>query len=689
MKFSWKWLVELSGTDVSAQEAAAVLSAKACETEVGDDGNLEADILPNRPDLLAHLWLARELASLTGGKFRGPDYSLNTGGDAVRVNITDAAACPRYSALVVRGVTVGPSPESLKMRLETLGLSSVNNVVDVMNVVMLELGQPLHAFDLAKLQGGITVRMAAKGEKLTALDDARTEYGLDPSVLVIADGSGPVAIAGIKGGASTAVSGGTKDILIEAANFSPSVVRAGTARLNLRTDASVRFSYGIAPAMTVSALARAAQLLKDVAGGTAESAAVDAYPHPSKPVTLMLDTGYVRGLLGADVDDDAIARILSGLGFTVSGSGASMSVAAPVWRTDIRRQEDLIEEVGRVYGYENIPSRAPVVYAYDEWGWLNEDEDVPWDEYGFIRERTVLAHRLAGMGYAEVYNYAFISDELKEIFGLTTLRELAKPQSEEYRYLRPSLLPRLVLNVRDNLRFANVVRLFETGHRFTGDGRETSRLALAVGAKKDTGELFFELKGAADLMLQEMGITDIQYDDVPPFAFATLALWCAPGRAAEVKTGNGTAVGVVGLLHPAIAAKLKVRGAVAVAEFDLRTLIRHAQGEREYEPLPKYPAVERDISMLVNDDVRIRDILQTIQRADASDLVRDVDVVDIFVPTGDEKLAPEFSRHEYGKSVAVRMVYRSDERTLTDTEVTAAETAIKKALQDELGALIR
>jgi phenylalanyl-tRNA synthetase beta chain len=250
------------------------------------------------------------------------------------------------------------------------------------------------------------------------------------------------------------------------------------------------------------------------------------------------------------------------------------------------------------------------------------------------------------------------------------------------------LLPRLVLNVRDNFRFADTVRLFETGHRFTGDGRETSRLALVLGAKKG-GELFYEIKGAVDLLAEQLGMTDIRYDDAPPFAFATLAAWCMPGKIAEVKTGDGTALGVVGVLDPSITARLKVKGVVAVAELDLKALVRHAQGEREYEPLPKYPSVERDISMLVKDEVRIREILQTIQRADASGLVRDVDVVDIFVPTGDEKLAPEFSRHEYGKSVAVRIVFRSDERTLTDAEVSAAETAIKRALQDELGALIR
>lgn len=689
MKFSYDWIQELGKLKISAGEAAELLNAKACEVENVENGTFDADILPNRPDLLSHAGLARELAALAGGRFTEPDCGLTMGSDGVSVSIDDARACPRYSGLVVRGVTVGPSPDWLKERLEQLGVGSVNNVVDVANYVMLELGQPMHAFDLAKLRGGIRVRFAKNGERITALDDERTEYELDTETLVITDDSGPIAIAGIKGGASTAVSAETHDIFLESAVFDPSVVRAGSTRLNLRTDASVRFSYGVSTCTPVAALKRAADLLAKVAAGVPEEHGVDAYPHPWRPQKLVLNAGYVRGLLGENIDNNAIVATLSSLGFAVNGNDAQLEVAVPQWRLDVERQEDLIEEVGRVYGYENIPSKAPVVHAYDEEARLREDEDKAWDEYGFIRQRHAMTESLASYGYSEVYNYAFISDELKDTFGLETLRELVRPQSEEFRYLRPSLWPRMMLNVRDNFRFADTVRIFETGHRFTGDGRETSRLAIALGAKKGGDELFYELKGVIDHLAEAFGVTDLQYDDAPPFQFATLAEWCAPGRVAEVKTGDGTPLGVVGILKPAIAANLKVKGVVAVAEFDLKSLIRHMQGEREFEALPKYPAVERDISMLVADDVRVRQILETIQAADSAGLVRDVDVVDIFVPTGDEKLAPEYSRHEYGKSIAVRVVYRSDEKTLTDEEVTVVEDAIKKALGDELNAVIR
>lgn len=693
MKYSLSWLKELSGVGVT-DEVVSLLNAKACEVKEVSGDVLDADILPNRPDLLSHVGMARELCALTGASFNARDGAVSAGAGDVPVEISDASACTRYSGLVVRGVRVGPSPDWLAGRLQSLGAKSINNVVDVMNIVMLETGQPLHAFDLAKLQGGIQVRRAKKGEHIKVLDDAGTEFTLTPDVPVIADRSGPVAIAGIKGGASTAVSDDTKDIFVEAACFVPAAIRMASRSLNLRTDASVRFSYGTAPELTVMALARASELLKEVAGGTADGSAADVYPHPRHPVHMVLDSGYVRSLLGADVSGDHISSILSGLGFGIEVEPPSevqprMKVIVPYWRLDISRSEDLVEEVGRMFGYENIPATAPVVRAFDERQWVKEEAEVPWDGYEFIRERQAFGRLLAGAGFSEAYNYSFISDELKNAFGLTKIHELAGPQSGEFKYLRPSLLCRLALSVRENFRYADSVRLFETGHRFPTGKPETSRIAIVLGNRKGDAELFYELKGVVDLLHEQMGIPDIVYDDTPPFAFETLMGWCAPGRGAEVKTGDGQPLGVVGILNPAIANRLKVKGTLAFAEFDLKALIGHAQKEREYEPLPKYPAVVRDISMLLNDDVRISRVLEVIQSADASGLVRDVDVVDIFVPTGKEKLKPEGDTPEYGRSVAVRIVYRSDERTLTDEEVAKAENVIKKALVDELDAQIR
>lgn len=699
MKFSYEWIKELSGVTLSADDAVAHLQRAFEDIEVLDDGRgatlLDIDVLPNRPDALSHVGIARELAALTGQPWDERSEQVPTAArGAVSVRITDTNACRRYSGLVVRNVTVGPSPDWMVARLESLGLKSINNVVDIANYVMLELGQPMHAFDLRKLSGGITVRTAKQGEALQALDEAKTEYELEPGMLVIADEKGPIAIAGIKGGEGTGVSERTRDVLLEAATFDPVSIRRASTALGLRTDASVRFSYGVATELTTQALARAARLLSEHAGGSAEPPAIDAYPHPLTDTKLVLNTEYTRSLLGAPVEDGDIVSILASLGCDVAGGGPSLQVSVPPWRLDLTRQEDLIEEVGRVFGYDKIPSVAPVVRAFDDHSWVHEQTDAVWDEQSVIRERYAIGRMLAGDGFTETSNYVFLSDELVDALDLSDLPELMMPQSGQFRWLRTSLLPRLLLQGRDNLRFRKAVRLFETGHTFgrIGEGKEPVRLGMiqVAGGNMNDHDVFYELKGSVERLIEQLGITDTYVDDTEPFSADQAALnMTVVGRHAALKDGDGRPLGFFGQVHPGLAANLKLKGRAAVAELDLRALIRHASEEREFAPLPKYPSVERDVSMLVPVDMKIARILETVQRADSAGLVRDVDVVDIFVPTGKEKLAPEDDRHVYGKSVAIRIVFRSDERTLTDDEVTVAEDAIKKALGDELDVRIR
>ncbi len=694
MKFSYDWIQELAGISLSAQEAADILTAKSFEVEeVSDQGVMEVKVLPNRPDCLSHLGIARELCALTNARFAAPAYEYKVDEHPVlSVNIQDSDACPRYSALTVRGVTVGASPEWLRVRLEQCGLKSINNVVDVTNYVMLELGQPMHAFD-KNLLDGVIVRHAYAGETLRALDEARTEYRLDESMLVIADSTKAIAIAGIKGGAGTGISDTTKDIILEAANFSPTYIRATSRKLGLRTDASVRFSYGVDPNLTAASLLRAAELLQKVAGGTPDREIVDIYPVHRTAHTVMLSPDYARSLLGADIGDGQMRSILNALGFDVTDEDGRLRIIVPTRRLDVSTPEDLIEEIGRTYGYDSVPSVPPVLPLFDDKAWIKEDaEGVAWDEYGFIRERNALGQMLAGMGYSEVYNYAFVSDDLKNILALTNLSELAQPQSSEYRWLRRSLVPRLLVNVRDNLRFGDEVNIFETGHVFDhlGDGRESTRLGM-VFARKGVKEIFYELKGAVDLMLERLGVADYYYDDAGPFSWDDGAVHAtALGQQALIRLeGDNHIIGFIGAISPAVAQAYKLKGSAAVAELCLRSLIRHAQREREFEPLPKYPSVIHDIAMLVDVDTKIDDIIQTIQDADDADIVRDVDVFDIFVPTGKEKLKEEGDTPEYAKSIAVHVTYRSDDHTLTDEEVSLVENGIKKALQEKVGAVIR
>ena len=686
MKFSYSWIKELSGTALGALEVAELLTAKSFEVESVDGDVLDIKVLPNRPDCLSHLGIARELCALEGTRFASPSYEyIAQEHPTFTVAVEDTMGCPRFSALIIRGVKVGSSPAWLKEHLEACGLRSINNVVDVTNYVMLELGQPMHAFDLHKVDR-LVIRHAKKGERVRALDEARTEYELDPSMLVVADSSHALSIAGIKGGADSGISTDTNDVLLEAANWEPGIIRATSRALGLRTDASVRFSYGVDPNLTAPALVRAGELLKKAAGGTSEDGIIDVYPVSRMPVEVSLDPKYVRGLLGVEIGTAQMRGFLEPLGFETADHNDSLIVTVPTRRSDVAGPEDLIEEIGRVYGYDRIQSIPPILPIYNEKDWVRGDTDAAWDEYDVIKERMAVAHLLVGVGYSEVYNYVFVPDE--------TSMELSKPQSSDYRYLRTSLIPRLLVNVRDNLRYFDEVRIFETGHVYdhVGTGKESLRLGLALARRSLglDGDLFYELKGALDLLVQRCGIVDVFFDDAEPFTWDARAVSATgKGRRALLRLeGSGRIVGFIGAVSAGIADGLKLKGVAAVAELDLRALIEHAQQENEFEPLPKYPSVVRDIAVLVDQGVKVDDILQTAEDA-GGDIVVDVDVFDIFQPTGKEKIKAEGDTPEYGKSVAFHVIFRAPDRTLTDKEVDVAEAAIKAALQESLDAQVR
>ena len=691
MKFSYEWIKELSESSLSAEEAAALLNAKSFETIAHDD-ILDIDVLPNRPDCLSHLGVARDLCALEGRQFHAPAYEYHAGKHpAAPIAIEDTEGCIRFTAAVMKGVRVGPSPSWMVARLEACGLRSINNVVDVTNYVMLELGQPMHSFDL-KLVDRIVVRRARDGEAIHALDEERTRYSLDPSMTVVADGANPLSIAGIKGGADSGISDATSEVLLEAACWQPETIRATSRKLELRTDASVRFSYGTDPNLTAPALMRAAELLEKVAGARMDGVLIDEYPVRRTPQELPLEGSAIRSLLGTDVSDERIQSILGSLGFQVHERDGRHVVQVPTRRLDITGPDDLAEEVGRVIGYDEIPSAPPLLPVYDERSWVHEDADQAWDEYGFIRERSALTHLLVGAGYSEVYNYAFISEDLWDLLR-TAGPELAQPQSTEYRWLRTSLIPRLLVNARDNLRFFDSVKLFETGHVFDHviEGKESTRLSLVLAGRAGTPEPFYELKGAIDLLLTRIGVADVVFDDAEPMPWDNGAVRAsAKGRRALIRLeGSEAIIGFIGAVSGRVADALKLKGSAAVAELDLRALAEHAQEEREFQPLPKYPSVVRDIAILVDQGVKVDDIIQIVHDADINGLVRDVDVFDIYLPTGSEKLKAEGDLPDYAKSVAFHVILRADDYTLTDREADAVQTAIVAALQEKLNARIR
>ena len=688
MKFSYNLLKKYVDIKLTPEELAEVLSAKTAEVEqidkVGGDSIMEIKILYNRGDLLSHYGMAREIAALTGGKLENLDLDYaetnEKTSDLIKVEIENPELCPRYTAQVIKNVKIGDSPKWLKDILVSLGLKSINNIVDVVNYVMIEMGQPLHAFDYARIAGHkIIVRSARQGEKIVTLDEAKTEYELSPNTLIIADQEKPLAIAGIKGGYGSEITDSTRTIMLESANFDRTNIRKTSVNLGLRTDASIRFSYGLDPNLAGYAIYRAAEFIQELAGGEITKDNVTVYPREVKPWKISVKKSYINSLIGTVIPEKEINKILSRICQPVKSDANKFVVTVPTYRLDIQTPEDVIEEIARIYGYENIKPVPPAMSIYRP-AESRASED--WDIEQTIKARNLMKNILKGLGFAECYNYSFLSEEIKKIFNIFFAPEIANPVSQEARYLRTGLIPNLVLSTKKNLRFSDSVRLFETGNVFTqkGDEVEEKETIAGVIAGKNA---FIELKGTAESFLRQLGIDDAEFsDDISSSHSAEIKNWYHPGRVAEVQIGE-QGIGLIGDLHPHIKSELGIKPDVEVAQFSLRMspLVRSVEEELEFEPIPKYPAIIRDISLLVSKDVKISEILNRIEEADTNGIVQDVDVFDIYEDNPD---VPEGK-----KSIAFHIIYRSDNRTLTDEEADKVEQNIKKALEQGLGAEIR
>jgi len=694
MRFSFNWLKEFTDKEWH---------------KINDDIIFEIDILPNRPDALSHFGLAYEIAALTNKKLPTIDFEIKEKGgdvkDVLEVKVENKDLCPRYSARIITNVDIKESPQWLKEKLETLGLKSINNVVDATNYVMLEMGQPLHAFDFNKLTSKnekkktIIVRNAKNGEKIKVLDELGTEYKLMENDLVIADTEKPIAIAGIKGGMNTAIDNKTKTIILESANFDKSSILSSSKRLNLNTDSSLRFSYGIDPELTIKALDRVASLILEIAGGEIAKNYIDIYSQKRAPIKILLDKQYITRLIGQEIKEKESKEIMERLGFEVEDKKDKFLVTVPSFRLDITNQEDLIEEIARIYGYNEIQSKSPEIAIYPETPelWRKQihlekyKETEPWETFEEIALREHMKDILADIGLTEVYNYSFMSDEEKELFNIKDIIELQNPISYKFRYLRPNLLINLLKNVQNNLKFFQNVRLFEYGRVFKSLGnnqiKEEKRLGGIIAVKKGKN-LFFELKGLADTFLNKLGIADHYYDDTKPFSWPEYEVrGFYPGVFAEIKL-DGKVLGIIGEISPHILFSLDTglagsfrNTSVAAFEFDFKKLSFASQKEREFQPIPKYPSVIRDISILVDQDVRISEVLNKIEGADSKRIVQDVDVFDVYEDS------PDLPKGK--KSIAFHIIYRAEDHTLTEQEVDEVEQNIKKALEEGLGAGIR
>ncbi len=651
--------MSLRGLALEGIEAAPPGEAPPGAAAVGEDAVLDFDVTANRPDCLSIVGIAREVATVYGLPLRVPSPSADghlrtatlaaVAEDSFAVRMDAPELCPRYVGAAAE-VRVGPSPAWMQRRLTAQGVRPISNVVDITNYVLLELGQPMHAFDHARLRDAtIVVRLATAGEPLTTLDGkART---LAPDMLVIADAARATAIGGVIGGADSEVRDATTRIVFESAWFLPRSVRATAKRLGLRTEASMRFERGADPGAQAAAMARACALLEIITAGRAAGTLVDAHARRQVPRVLRLTHRHVEGLLGMPVPAAEVERILTALGFAVEGAvAAGWRVTVPGWRPDVARPEDLVEEVGRHHGFEHLPATFPPVV-----------QPPPPSDPRIARDTRVRRVMLAA-GFFESITFAFIEEAAAAPFaGGTPLIRLANPLSETFAVMRPSLLPGLVSAIGHNRRHEQRdVRLFEIATAFGDDGERRALGAAWTGAaagdhwsghRRDVD--FFDLTGAVEAVCGTFGVT-------PTFEPVDTA-WLVAGRAARVVAG-GEPLGTAGLLEAAVADAHGVpRGdAVFVAELDLDRLTALApRGSTRVEPLPRFPSVVRDVSLLVPDTLSAATVRDTMRAAAPPTLVG----------------VREFDRYQ-GQgtppgtvSVSLRFTFRAADRTLTDDEV--------------------
>jgi len=676
MKFSYNWLQDLVVKKLPKPERLAELlpmhSFEVNSVEkIGHDWLIDIDVLPNRAsDCFSHLGIARESAIITGTELKTERGQLKEDNnlkakDFITVEVKDKKACPRYTARVVLDVKVEPSPRFIQERLEVCGLRPINNIVDIANYVMLETGQPLHAFDAGKLTGSkIIVRFAKHEEKILTLDDIK--YDLDRDILVIADDKIPVAIAGIKGGKGPEIDKKTRIVVIESANFNPKIIRRGSKKIDLKTDASLRFEYGLDPNLTEFAVNRAACLMQDIAEGKVAKGLVDSYSHKFFPRRIILDVDYIERLLGVKIPQSEIFRILKSLGFKVSQmSKAKIKIEIPTGRMDISLPEDLIEEIGRIYGYEKIPSLLPSATLS-----LPERNDlIFWEDFS----KRILKE----LGLTEVYNYSFISEKLKDTLNYkdTEIIEIENPVSAEQKYLRPSLIPNLLNNLRNNTRHFSDIRIFELGKIFkNGKILEEKRMLTGAILRKETksaSEIFIELKGTIDSLLNQLGISNIWYDFYKPTPEESKRTFWQIRKSAEIKVDQ-TEIGFLGEISSRILDELKISEKLVFFEVDFEKLAKLCSEEHEFRPLSRYPSAIRDLAILVPRNILVEEVLNIIDAA-GGEVVRDVDLFDLY--EGEE--LPEGK-----KNLAFHIIYQAQDRTLNSAEIDKTHQKIVKALEE-------
>ena len=641
-----------------------------------DDTVLEVNLTPNRGDCMSVLGVAREVAALTGARLAGPPLAPVVAGsdDVFPVTLTAQAGCARFASRVVRGLDPGAkSPAWMQERLRRAGLRPIGAAVDVTNYVMLELGQPMHAYDLRELSGGIVVRRACAGERLTLLDGR--EIVMDESVLVIADTGKPLGLAGVMGGDHTGIGDDTTDVLLEVAWFQPDVIAGRGRRYGLVTDASQRFERGVDPTLQERAIERATQLLVACAGGVPGPTQITerADDLPAPPV-VALRPARARAVIGADVADDAMAAILRGLGMGVTRGDTSWLVTPPPWRFDVAIEEDLIEEVARVFGFDAVPEAVQP----------SHQPIAPHTEQR-VRSEAV-ADLLVQRGYFEAITYSFVEPWLQELFapGAATLT-LANPISADLASMRASLWPGLAVALASNQRRQQSrVRLFEIGRKFVvGDGAKASLEEVPVVAGIAAGPVwpeqwgsprapvdFFDVKADVEALLRATGAVDA-------FRFESAAHPALhPGQTARILRG-AREVGWIGRLHPEVERQLDLTYSGIVFELEIKGAF--AAKVPQFREVSRFPLVRRDLAVVVDEGVAVQSLLDCVHAA-AGEALRETTVFDVYRGAGIETGR---------KSVAIGLNLQEVSRTLTDDETDAIVARVVADLERECSATIR
>ncbi len=688
MKISYNWLKKFIAIDLAPRDLAEELTMVGLAVDGveahDDDFVLEIDLTSNRPDCLSHYGVAREVAAITGKPLQAPNTDFaaeiqasEKTSDFATVEILAPSLCPRYTARIIKGVKIGPSPEWLVKRLEAMGQRSVNNVADITNYVMLELGQPLHAFDLKMVRGQkIIVRNANAGEKMITLDGEERVFAAQ--MLLIADSERAVAIGGIKGGEDSGITDSTTDVLLEAAYFTPAQIRATSKTLGLATEASYRFERGTDPEMVPIASARAAKLIAEIAGGKILDGLIDVYPQKAEPRPVSLRLAKYRTKTSLDISLDEATEILRALGLNPQSDATTETIqaTAPTWRIDIGIEEDLIEEVARISGYDKLTSTLPGsagagAYLQGENG------------------RRAVRNTLTTLGYHEAVSFSFVNAENDTLLTLVednARLKLSNPIDTTQAEMRTTLLGGLLEAVTRNLHHGTRnIKLFEIGKCFVQQNAverplEPEKIGLAITGARNENDWqtaaarldFYDLKGAVESVAESLQLTKLN------FAPSNELSYLHPGRAAVISVGSKT-VGHLGQLHPSLASRFKFKQPVFIAELDLGMMLVADAIESRYQPLPKFPTVLRDIAILIERSINWAEIEEEIKTL-ALPQLEAIRLFDLYA--GKELPA---GKH----SLALSLRFRAVDRTLTEAEINLMYEQVVQKLRDKFGAELR